>query len=304
MRISVLMPAYNAAAFIRRGIESLARQTLLPDEVIVSDDGSTDETAIIVQTLASEYPLLGIKIVTGPNGGIAVARNRALTLAAGEYISLLDADDEMLPEQLSKLAQGFARFSDAVLIFGDVIAKFADTGREVRNLVASRMLGTTEDVGGGWARFVNVFQMTLNGNRVPNQCTLIKRCALEACGGWDDAFRAVEDRDLFLRLSAQGPFYFYAQELAVKHERSESVSANSLLMSRYQFRAVAKAARYAPQPEVTHALRTSAAEFIYAASSKGLGEYLAARRELREANVGVSAVETAKAWKRALLGAR
>jgi glycosyltransferase involved in cell wall biosynthesis len=304
MRISVLMPAYNAAAFIRRGIESLARQTLLPDEVIVSDDGSTDDTATIARALASENPRLGIKVIGGPNGGIAVARNRALTVASGDYISLLDADDEMLPEQLSRLAEGFARFSDAVLIFGDVTAKFADTGREVRKLVAGRMSGTTEDMGDGWGHFLNVFKMTLNGNRVPNQCTLIKRSALEACGAWDDAFRAVEDRDLFLRLSAQGAFYFYAEELAVKHERSESVSANLLLMSRYQFRAIAKAARYAPQAEVSRALRTSAAEFIYAASSKGLSEYLAARRELRNANVRVSAVESVKAWKRALIGAR
>src|SRR5690606_3645294 len=110
---------------------------------------------------------LTIRLVQGPNGGIAAARNRALRIANGEYIALLDADDEMLPEQLECLRQGFDHFPDAAVVFGDVLQKFDDTGHEISGVVADRMACTSVETAYiGWLRFINVFEMTIGANRV------------------------------------------------------------------------------------------------------------------------------------------
>jgi len=86
MKIGVVIPAYNAAAFLPRCLESVFAQTLKPKEVIVVDDGSTDNTA----ALAAE---LGAKVISQTNGGISAARNTGIRNASSEWIALVDVDD-------------------------------------------------------------------------------------------------------------------------------------------------------------------------------------------------------------------
>ena len=86
MKISVVIPAYNAERFLPRCLKSVFAQTLKPEEVIVVDDGSTDNTA----ALAAE---LGTTVISQTNSGIAAARNNGIRHASGEWIALLDADD-------------------------------------------------------------------------------------------------------------------------------------------------------------------------------------------------------------------
>jgi len=93
MRISVVIPAYNAEPFMRRCLQSVFAQTLKPHEIIVMDDGSTDKTA----ALAAE---LGARVLSGPNRGPSFARNEAMRAASGEWIALLDADDLWGPQQV------------------------------------------------------------------------------------------------------------------------------------------------------------------------------------------------------------
>lgn len=101
-RVSVVMPAYEAAAFVENALASLAAQTLGDWEAIVVDDASSDRTAEVVAAVAARDPRVRLVRQT-ENGGPAVARNRALAEARGRWIALLDADDLYLPDRLERL---------------------------------------------------------------------------------------------------------------------------------------------------------------------------------------------------------
>src|ERR1700757_37711 len=93
MKISVIIPAYNAAHFLPRCLKSVFAQTLQPAEVIVVDDGSTDDSADVARKL-------GARVVSRPNGGLSAARNTGVQSSTSEWIALLDADDLWAPEKL------------------------------------------------------------------------------------------------------------------------------------------------------------------------------------------------------------
>ena len=92
--ISVIIPAFNAAAFIEACIKSVLRQTLSPLEILVVDDGSTDQTAELASVCE------GVKLIKQPNAGPASARNAGIAAAQGDYLAFLDADDLMPPTRL------------------------------------------------------------------------------------------------------------------------------------------------------------------------------------------------------------
>ncbi|MCL2701827.1 MAG: glycosyltransferase [Phycisphaerae bacterium] len=98
--VTVIIPAYNGAAFIKDALASVARQTYQDFEVILVDDGSTDATFEIVSEVAKDWDKLWV--IRAEHGGLACARNRALSQANGQWIALLDADDLWLPNKLAK----------------------------------------------------------------------------------------------------------------------------------------------------------------------------------------------------------
>src|SRR6476646_4314158 len=102
--VSILMPAYNAEAFIADTLRSAIAQTWQNKEIIVVDDGSRDRTAEIAGQFASQ----GVRVVSQKNQGAATARNQAFELSKGDYIQWLDADDLLSPDKIAsqiKLAQ-------------------------------------------------------------------------------------------------------------------------------------------------------------------------------------------------------
>lgn len=114
--ISVIIPAYNAAAFIEEALRSVLVQTHRNLEVIVVDDGSKDATALIARSIGDPR----VRVVSQPNGGVSAARNTGLGLATGEYISFHDADDSMEPTNLAEKLQAL-RVYDVDWVFGDLI---------------------------------------------------------------------------------------------------------------------------------------------------------------------------------------
>ena len=97
-KVSVIIPAYNAEPFIERAIDSVLSQTYKNVEIIVINDGSTDKTEQKVKAYIEKYE--NIKLISTENGGVCRARNIGIETASGEYISFLDADDELLPDAL------------------------------------------------------------------------------------------------------------------------------------------------------------------------------------------------------------
>lgn len=114
--VSVFIPAYNAAGFIERTLESLRAQTYPHFEAIIVDDGSTDATAAVVRSTVENDPRF--RLIRQPNGGVAAARNRAIAEARGRYLANLDADDMWRPTFLERtIAALEAAGPDAVFAF-------------------------------------------------------------------------------------------------------------------------------------------------------------------------------------------
>jgi len=184
--VSVIIPAFNGAEFVAAAIESALAQTYADTEVITIDDGSTDETAAVLERFGSR-----IRVIRQPNRGLAAARNAGIALAGGEYVALLDADDTWEPAFL-ELA----------------VARLAAAGGPVVGVSAGWVL--TDRGGRPLPRTGTVLHGTLGLSDLLRRCPFppstvtVRRAAVLAAGGFDDTLRAAEDWDLWLRLTAAG----------------------------------------------------------------------------------------------------
>ena len=183
MKFSVIIPAYNAAQYIAKAIESCLSQTYAPHEIIVIDDASTDDTAAIAESFPS--PVRVIRLAE--NMGIAVARNRGVAASTGDWLAFLDADDWFLPEKLELQRRCALENSHAVLIY---------TGFRILEIGGSESCG----------RFFmpwEIFPMLRYRNRL-NACSVIlRRDAFDAVGGFDPSLRTAQDWDMWLRVAAR-----------------------------------------------------------------------------------------------------
>lgn len=131
MSFSVVIAAFNAAATVEEAVVSAASQTLRPLEILVVDDGPTDLTPEILGRLQRRLKCLRVlRHPGGANRGVAASRNLGVSLARGETIVFLDADDVLLPDALAVYAGGFGRFPNAGLIYG--LAESFGDGRPTR----------------------------------------------------------------------------------------------------------------------------------------------------------------------------
>jgi len=181
MKISVVIPAYNAAHFLPRCLNSVFTQTLQPAEVIVVDDGSTDNSAEVATRL-------GARVVSRPNGGLSAARNTGVQSSGSEWVALLDADDMWEPEKLR--AQADCVQSDTVLVYTG-IRIFGDDG----------VRGTSPAVDPAEAR-----KMLRYRNPITPSSVMARREALARNGGFREDIRACEDWEMWMRLERLGGF--------------------------------------------------------------------------------------------------
>jgi glycosyltransferase involved in cell wall biosynthesis len=114
---SVIIPTYNYARFLNDSVGSVLAQTYKNLEVIIVDDGSTDETPEVAQALADSDPR--VRYIRKVNGGSSTARNLGLTLVRGEFVSYLDADDWYTPERLERHIEALRKNPDITLVYGD-----------------------------------------------------------------------------------------------------------------------------------------------------------------------------------------
>ncbi len=124
IKVSVIIPAYNTEAYMKQCMESLVNQTLQEIEIIVVDDGSTDNTLEILKKFETEHPEK-VRVLTKENGGQASARNMALQFAQGEYLGFVDSDDwvdETMYEEMYHLAKEKA----ADIVISDTIDHYSD----------------------------------------------------------------------------------------------------------------------------------------------------------------------------------
>jgi hypothetical protein len=207
-RVSVIIPAYNAAAFVAEAIDSALAQRYRDFEVVVVDDGSTDATAEIL----ARYGAV-VTVLRQPNGGPAAARNRALRAARGALVAPLDADDRWEDSYLSLMVDRLDRAPEtAAGVFAGWVA-VDRSGSEIPNRRVARRAP------------VDLRELAL-GNRFQPSAVLVRHAAIVDAGGFDEVLpRGVEDWDLWLRLAARGG-EFVAVDRCLCHYRvhGESVS--------------------------------------------------------------------------------
>jgi len=219
--VSIVIPAYNAAPFIAETLESALAQTHAHREVIVVDDGSTDDTESRVA------PYLGrIRYVRQANAGAAAARNAGLRMAAGDYIAFLDADDVWQPEKLEIQLRVAARHPESCMIVCDGVdfGEYASTNeRLLRGPLASRL--DQEPSGILTGRFYAEL-VRRNAITCPAQ-TLIPRAVADRVGPVLENVQPCEDWEYNLRIAHQGPITFHLDSLVRYRRVQTSVSGPS-----------------------------------------------------------------------------
>ena len=219
-RVSVIVPAYNAAAFIAEALESVRRQTFEDWEVVVCDDGSTDETGAIAAAFGDR-----VRVVRSPcNEGLASARNRAIAAASGELFALLDADDVWLPEYLQRQVGIWEEAGRRAGRVGIVScnAYLRDGDGQLPQTYADRF-GYADDV--TVERLLDISPIFISA--------LIPRAALDDVGVFATDLRSCEDLDLWIRLIEAGYQVASTREPLVVYRLSPGqLSAQPVAMAR------------------------------------------------------------------------
>ena len=190
MKISVIIPCYNSAAWVGGAVESVLAQTRAADEVIVVDDGSTDKPASALAEFGDK-----VRLVRRENGGLSAARNTGAREAAGDWFLFLDADDRLFSNALEKLSAK-AESSRAGVGYGFVLQR-----REPAT--ETRLHSLPYAVGEQPLPAAAMFWWT---SIATAGCALISRELNEKVGGFDENFRQVEDAEYWLRCGVSAPF--------------------------------------------------------------------------------------------------
>jgi hypothetical protein len=200
--ISVVIPLYNKAPYILRALDSVARQTWQPDEVLVVDDGSTDGGG----ELAARFPLQGLRILRQANAGVSAARNLGVENARQPWVAFLDADDEWEPRFLECMEQAALQWPDSNAVFANFwampachIARSPASG-PCRKLTDYFRFCLRNDGGGMWSSAV-----------------MVRKTILEAIGGFPCGVAQGEDVDTWFRLGCAGPIVYVPEPLARYH---------------------------------------------------------------------------------------
>ena len=219
--ITVVIPTYNRSAAIAATIDSVLAQTIIDQtEIIVIDDGSTDDTRQFLQIEYSNHAQ--IRLVHQQNAGVAAARNCGLKEARGEFVAFLDHDDLWLPQ---KLELQVAAFGDRPQV-GVVCCRWRDTDMEGRFVEASEEAWASRKMPRGDAH-----QMFLRYNAVVSMSVpLVRTSLLRQIGGFDLKAAPCDDWDLWLRLSRLCHFFSLDQTLVSyrRHEGQQSQTSKKM----------------------------------------------------------------------------
>jgi glycosyltransferase involved in cell wall biosynthesis len=208
-KVSVVISTFNHGHFVASAVESALAQSYLNTEVLVVDDGSTDNTREVLDAFAGR-----ISYIYQENRGLSAARNTGIRAARGEFIALLDADDMWVPEKLEAQRAVFADHPDTGIVScGHVLID--DTGREV-------------SLGSSWGSGGFRFRRLLQGNCVSGGSNaVVKRLCFDAVGLFDESLRSSEDWDMWLRIAGRYQVRFTSQILT-----RIRISANSMCGAR------------------------------------------------------------------------
>jgi glycosyltransferase involved in cell wall biosynthesis len=198
--VSVVIPTYNHAAYIREAIDSALAQTSAPLEIIVVDDGSTDDTPRILAEYGGR-----IRTIRQPNAGVSAARNTGIAAAAGDLIALLDSDDSWAPTKLERQIARMAVDPGVGLVHCGV-EEIDDAGRR---------LSVSLDGIEGWVATA-MLRFDREVITAPGSGPLVRKRVVEEIGGFDVRLAPSEDWDFCYRVATRYPIG-YVKEVLVRY---------------------------------------------------------------------------------------
>lgn len=215
--VSVIIPCFNAEKWLAEAIDSCLEQTYSNIEIIVIDDGSTDNCLEIIKSY-------GDKIIwqSFPHKGGNYARNKGFDLSKGDYIQYLDADDYILPEKIEKQVR-FLEETGADVVYGD--------WRHQRHLSdGSSFIMENIEISEAHA---DILASLLANWWVALAALLYKRTAVKNSGGWDETLTAAQDRDFFLSVVMNGAKVVYQPGCDSIYRRYGSVTVSTSSKNRW-----------------------------------------------------------------------
>ena len=221
-RVSVVVPSYNHAQFVAMTLRSIMKQTFAPAELVVIDDGSTDDSPGLIEQILKECPF-PCELIVRSNRGLCATLNEGLARTKGDYFAYLGSDDVWLPNFLKDRVRLLQSRTSAILAYGH--AYFVDE----QNLIV--------DCTAEWANYVDgdVRAMLMN-TIAPMSPTVLYRRAGLAKESWNEEAK-LEDYDLYLRLSTIGEFAFDPQVLSAWRRHAKNTSLDQMFMLNEQLAA-------------------------------------------------------------------
>ena len=219
-KVSVIIPCYNYGRYLARAVDSVLSQTFSDFELLVVDDASTDDTALVAQGYADRKLLRLIR--RKQNKGLSAARNLGMENATGEYLVFLDADDTIAPEKLARQVEFLDKHTAAALVYSDV--EYVDEAKHA-----------TRYFPGVLARYGklpqgDVFEELLSGNFMTVNSVMVRASCVAAAGLFDENLRAMEDWDMWLRICMSGGAGYIDSVLASVFVHKNSMSADTVTM--------------------------------------------------------------------------
>ncbi|MBI5149416.1 MAG: glycosyltransferase [Candidatus Omnitrophica bacterium] len=204
-RVSIIIPVYNSEKTVGEALDSVAAQTYTDYEVIVVNDGSTDQSESAIKKYMS--PPLNVTYVEQVNNGPAAARNAGLRLAKGEFVAFLDADDLWDKDKLATAIEAMDANPDAKLVFTDM-----------RHVVNGRTVYASYLHERPYPSLPNgkIYDNLLWGNFIFTPTVLVRRDVLREVGGFDENLQIAEDYDLWLRIARRYPIHYIDRPLVTR----------------------------------------------------------------------------------------
>ena len=220
--ISVIVPTYNRAQQLPRALDSILCQSCSPKEIIVVDDGSTDETSAL---MTSEYP--EIVFIQQQNTGVSSARNVGIKRASGDWIAFLDSDDEWLPEKLEIQMKALYENPGKKICHTNEI--WIRNGKRVNPKKKHEKFG-------GW-----IFQKCLPLCCISPSSVIIHKSIFKEIGLFDYSLPVCEDYDLWLRITARNPVLYIEEPFLIKYGGHEDqLSKKYWGMDRFRIKSLEK----------------------------------------------------------------
>jgi glycosyltransferase involved in cell wall biosynthesis len=217
--VTAIIPTYNRAKLLSQALESALCQTRRPDEIIIVDDGSTDDTKRIVEGYGTQ-----VRYFYQNNSGPAAARNRGLRAASGDIIAFLDSDDLWVPKKTEVQLEFLARNPEVGGLFGDMSNFFSaedSVTAEIKNVeLHDYLVAHANDLG-------DLFEWLIIENVIPTPTVMLRRSVVERIGFFNESLIVAEDLDYWLRAVSACRWGFINEVLLTRRRHDSNLISDS-----------------------------------------------------------------------------